>query len=82
MICRKRFIKKLRELKFSFKNRTKSERQELYMRGTTAVYVARHDELLPQLVYAELRKSGVSDEEAKKFIDDPENWPQREQTGD
>jgi hypothetical protein len=52
------------------------------MRGTTAVYVARHDELLPQLVYTELRKSGVSDEEAKKFIADPENWPQREQTGD
>ena len=79
MICRKRFVKKLRELKFSFKSMTKSERHELYMRGTLPIYVDRQDEILPQLVYAELRKSGISEEEAKKFIADPQNWPKREQ---
>lgn len=80
MICRKRFVKKLRELKFSFKGMTKSERQELYMRGTLPVYVARQDELLPQYVYLELRKLGMPDEEAKKFIADSQNWPKREQS--
>jgi hypothetical protein len=79
MICKKRFVKKLRELKFSYKNRTKSERQELYMRGIVPIYVPRQDEVLPQLVYAELRKAGVSDADAKAFIEDQENWPKREQ---
>jgi hypothetical protein len=82
MICRKRFVKKLRELKFSFKGMTKSERHELYMRGTLPIYVARQDELLPVAVYAELRKSGVSEEEAKEFIDDPKNWPERKRSKD
>ncbi len=80
MICRKRFVKKLRELKFSFKGMTKSERHELYMRGTLPVYVDRQDEILPQLVYAELRKSGVSEEDAKAFVADEKNWPKREQS--
>jgi len=79
MICKKCFVKKLRELKFSYKNRTKSERQELYMRGIVPIYVPRQDEILPQLVFAELRKAGVSDEEAKAFIEDKKNWPKREQ---
>ncbi len=79
MICKKQFVKKLRELKFSYKNRTKSERQELYMRGTVPIYVPRQDEVLPQLVYAELRKAGVSDMDAKQFIEDSKNWPAREQ---
>jgi hypothetical protein len=78
MICKKRFVKKLRDLKFSFKNRTKSERQELYMRGIVPIYVPRQDEILPQLVFAELRKAGLSDEDAKAFIEDKENWPERE----
>jgi hypothetical protein len=58
---------------------TKSERHELYMKGTLAVFVARQDEILPNIVYAELRKSGVSEEEAKQFIEDSQNWPSREQ---
>jgi len=79
MICRKRFVKKLRELKFSFVNRTKSERQELYMHQAVPIYVPRQDELLPQLVYANLRKAGLSEADTKAFIEDPKNWPEREQ---
>jgi len=59
---------------------TKSERHELYMRGTLPIYVDRQDEILPQLVYVELRKAGVPEEEAKAFIANQENWPKREQT--
>jgi hypothetical protein len=81
MICRQCFVKKLRELKFSFKSRTKSERQELYMRGIIAVYVPRQDEILPQLVQMELRKIGLSEEDARAFIEDKENWPEREKKG-
>jgi hypothetical protein len=80
MICKKQFVKKLRELKFSFKSRTKSERQELYMRGIIAIYVPRQDEILPNLVYVELRKLGISENEIKVFLDDPNNWPKREQS--
>jgi hypothetical protein len=79
VICRKRFIKKLRELKFSFVNRTKSERQELYMHKGVPIYVPRQDELLPQTAYAGLRKAGLSDAETKAFIEDSRNWPEREQ---
>jgi hypothetical protein len=49
MICRKHFVKKLRELKFSFKGMTKSERHELYMRGTLPIYVDRQDKFFPNL---------------------------------
>jgi hypothetical protein len=80
MICRKSFVKELRKQKFSYKGMTKSERHELYMRGTLPIYVPRQDEILPQLVYAELRKAGMPDEEAKAFVADQENWPKREQS--
>jgi hypothetical protein len=81
MICTKRFVKKLRDLKFSFKTRTKSERHDLYMKGEIAIYVPRQDEMIPALVCVELHKAGMPKEEAEAFIKDPTNFPERDRPG-
>jgi hypothetical protein len=49
------------------------------MHNGIPIYVPRQDELLPQIVYAGLRKAGLSEAETKAFIEDSKNWPEREQ---
>ena len=70
MISQKQFVKKLRELGYSFKGRTKSERNEKYRKsGSTHFVMLPRQDLLSELwVRSTLKMCGVSPAEIELFI--------------
>ncbi len=70
MISQKRFVKKLRELGYAFKGRTKSERSDMYRKkgGTHYVMLPRQDNLSDLWVRATLHTCGVTAEDIEAFM--------------
>jgi hypothetical protein len=68
VIARSRFINKLRELEYTFKDRQK--RTELWRKrgGTHRVSIPLNEQLEDEYVSHVLRQCGCADEEIKKFI--------------
>jgi hypothetical protein len=74
VISKKLFVKKLRELGYSFKNRTKSEKNEMYRKvgGTHHVFVPRTDKLSEIYVMGTLRQCGMTEDDVESFMAESE----------
>ncbi len=70
MVYRTQFVKKIRELDFKFKRRTKSDKSEMYRQrgGTKIKYVPRSDILDEIYVRNSLSQCGCSEEGINDFL--------------
>lgn len=70
MISKRRFVSKLRELKYDFKEQLHFQERYRKRGGTHVIHVPRCDYLEPEFVCSTLRQAGLNKEQIEEFLRD------------